>query len=57
VVTVPGLRVLLDLAPLTLELAGLVLLLLLVSWVLAHACSRILRTRQQQRRQSALPGV
>jgi len=57
VVTVPGLRVLLDLAPLTLELAGLVLLLLLVSWLLAHACSRILRTRQQQRRQSALPAV
>lgn len=52
VVTVPSFRVLLDLVPLTLELTGLVALLLLISWLLAHACSRILRTRQQQLRQS-----
>lgn len=46
VVTVPSFRVLLDLVPLTLELTGLVLLLLLISWLLAHACSRVLRVKR-----------
>lgn len=46
VVTVPALRALLGLAPLTWELAGLILVLLLLSWLLATACSTLLRKRQ-----------
>lgn len=45
VVTVPYLRTLLGLAPLTLELIGLTLILLLGSWLLAVACSRFLRSQ------------
>lgn len=57
VVTVPAFRDLLHLVPLTWELAGLVLLLLLISWLLADACSRVLRAKQEQQRQSSSPAV
>lgn len=46
VVSIPTLRELLGLAPLDWQLAGMVAGLLLISWLLAVACSRILRKRQ-----------
>lgn len=55
VVTVPSFRILLDLVPLSLELAGMVLLLLVFSWLLASGCSRVLRAKQLRQRQAISP--
>jgi Ca2+-transporting ATPase len=47
-VSLPSLRSLLDVAPLTIEMSLLVIAAVFVSWLLAAACSLILRTRHEQ---------
>jgi len=47
-VSLPSLRSLLDVAPLTSEMSLLVIAAVFVSWLLAAGCSLILRTRHEQ---------